>query len=190
MPGRNVKRSPKPIATGFFNENSMSENTLQKDQIEVAKVLIDLADNDLTRRMGVRFAEIRAKTIFYQSFSVAMIAAHVAAWQLLGVDRIIEVISSAISAGLFCAVLFLSVLNLSGANYRGGALERYKNWLMSFDEDKKGQLGIYSDILQKYDLALEDLKTVDLIRSARLRKMNLMTLLALISSGLSLATLL
>ena len=104
-------------------------------QIEVAKTLIDLADKHLSRLLSSGFAEVRAKTVFYQSLSAVMISAHVVAWNLLGVSSVWSVLSSALSAGLFCAIFFLSVMAMSGARYRKGALKKFVGWFDSITQN-------------------------------------------------------
>lgn len=171
-------------------QNNLPEGIDPKPvQIEVAKTLIDLADKQLSRTLSSGFTEVRAKTIFYQSLAVLMLSAHVAAWKILGVSSVWGVLASSLSAGLFCAVFFMSVLAMSGARYRNGALSRFGNWFGSIKGTPEEQVDIYRDILKRYDETLKDVSTVREARGKILRKLNLMTLLALVLSAVSLVTL-
>lgn len=158
-------------------------------QIEVAKTLIDLADKQLSRYLTAGFSEVRAKTIFYQTIAVLMLSAHVAAWKILGVSSVLGVVFSALSAGLFCAVFFLAVMAMSGANYRNDALKGFVGWFDSIKGTPQEQVEIYRDILKRYDECLRDVDTVLKARGKILRRLNLMTLVALILSAVSLAAL-
>lgn len=158
-------------------------------QLETLKQLIELADKDLTRIHGIRFADIRSRTIFYQSFAIAMLAAHVAAWKLLGVETGIEILTSSLSAAAFCVVLFLSVFSMSGANYRMGAIQGYSNWFLSIKGTPEEQIDLYQDILKKYDIAILDAQNVAKVRGKYLRALNLITMVGLVLSAISLVAL-
>lgn len=155
-------------------------------KIETAKVLIDLADKSLTRICTAGFAEVRAKLIFYQTVATLLLSAHVFVWNLLGVESVISVVTSAISSGLLCSVLFVSVLAMSGARYRVGAMSNYRAWFDSIKGAPEEQIDLYRDILKRYDEALESVVTIRKNRGEMLRLINFMLLLGIISSAVSL----
>lgn len=159
-------------------------------QLDVAKTLVDLADKALTRIHSAGFAEVRAKLIFYQSFSTLLLSAHVVAWKMLGVGSVFSILASSLSAGLLCAVLFMSVYAMSGARYRLGAVKGFRNWFDSIKGTPQEQIELYRDLLKRYDDALTDAEAVRKIRGKILRILNCMTLVAMVLSAISLVSLL
>lgn len=159
-----------------------------KTKIEVAKTLLDLADKEFTRLYGTRMSDLRARTVFYQTFAVAMLVAHFAVWQAVGIENISQAIASALSAGIFAATLFLSVLSMSGAAYRE-TLAKYKEWSESSAGTEEDTLQLYRDALAEYDKAIACISTVINIRAKTLRRLNVMTLIGLVLSAISVSIL-
>lgn len=139
------------------------------------RILIDLADRDLTRLMSTLVPQQRSLFIFYETFSAAMLAAHIASWQIFKPVISIALICPIVSAGLFAASLLMSVLFMSGANLKAGAIKGYFAWLKSAQNP-----GFSDDVLKRYDSAIKDIAIVIKRRGAMLRGINLMTVVALV----------
>lgn len=158
---------------------------------ETTKFLIEQAEKDLTRLLGPVSSDQRSRLIFYQSFSVAMISAHIVAWNIFGVSNVTDVMLSSVSCGLFCVILFLSVFFLSGGNYKPTALKNISaHGAWGLDQEKRGDLAsFYKSILKNYNDAVESVVPVVAKRGKVLRALNALTLFGMVVSAFSLTTL-
>ena len=99
----------------------------------------------------------------------------IASWQIFKPVISIALICPIVSAGLFAASLLMSVLFMSGANLKAGAIKGYFAWLKAAQNP-----GFSDDVLKRYDSAIKDIEIVIKRRGAMLRGINLMTVVALV----------
>lgn len=146
---------------------------------EVGRILIDLADKDLTRLHSALMREQRAKAVQYLATSLLMLSACFAARNILTDIGFLSGALLTLSAALFAAVVFLATYVMSGGNFRSGALSNYVGWLQSV-KDEETEESFYADVLRMYERAIKDAENVIKARGTMLRIMNGMTLVAFV----------
>lgn len=146
---------------------------------EIARLLIDLADKDLTRLHSALMREQRAKTVQYLATSLLMLSACFAARNFLIDVGLLSGALLTIAAALFAAVVFLATYVMSGGNFRSGALSNYVGWLQSVKDDETEE-SFYADVLRMYERAIKDAENIIRTRGTMLRIMNAMTLVAFV----------
>lgn len=151
------------------------------------KYLCDLAEREFTRVVVNVFADIRAKTTFYQTFAAALIAALAYVYQSADSLSTISFVFFVLSGGLFCSALFCAVFSLVGKHYNIVSDVGLLNMRFKMLHDDVPAEIIAGDILEQYYNATNEALDVVHQRYSMLRIVNSLLLIGMVFGGLAIS---